>query len=147
MSVSNPKSKYVVYLSVLSRISNCQGLGCKNNNETLKTDRNGYLVLQGNTHFRTARSKQLLELLARKGPGTCWGGVLLTEILLPRIARRGTVCLISTRGQARKARIEKFELDEGFQPYHHPFQVCVRLRSVFKISCLLLRPRLWQFNI
>ena len=25
--VSNPKSKYVAYLSVLSQISNCQGLG------------------------------------------------------------------------------------------------------------------------
>ena len=29
LSVSNPKSKYVAYLSVLSRISNCQGLGRK----------------------------------------------------------------------------------------------------------------------
>ena len=27
LSVSNPKSKYVAYVSVLSRISNCQGLG------------------------------------------------------------------------------------------------------------------------
>ena len=26
------------------------------------------------------------------------GRALLTEILLPRIARRGTVCLLSTRG-------------------------------------------------
>ena len=30
LSVSNPKSKYVAYSSVLSRISNCQGLGRKN---------------------------------------------------------------------------------------------------------------------
>ena len=30
LSVSNPKSKYVSYLSVLSQISNCQGLGRKN---------------------------------------------------------------------------------------------------------------------
>ena len=30
LSVSNPKSKYVAYLSVLSQISNCQGLGRKN---------------------------------------------------------------------------------------------------------------------
>ena len=29
--VSNPKNKYVAYLSVLSRISNCQGLGRNNN--------------------------------------------------------------------------------------------------------------------
>ena len=39
LSVSNPKSKYVVYLSVLSQISNCQGLGRKNKHEVLKTDR------------------------------------------------------------------------------------------------------------
>ena len=30
LSVSNPKSKYVAYLSVLYQISNCQGLGRKN---------------------------------------------------------------------------------------------------------------------
>ena len=30
LSVSNPKSKYVAYLSVLSQNSNCQGLGRKN---------------------------------------------------------------------------------------------------------------------
>ena len=39
LSVSNPKSKYVAYLSVLSRISNCQGLGRKNKHDILKTDR------------------------------------------------------------------------------------------------------------
>ena len=56
--------------------------------------------------------------------GTLRGGrVLLTEMLLPRIARRGTVCLIPIRGLARKARIEQFELAEGFQPYHPPFRV------------------------
>ena len=38
-SVSNPKSKYVVYMSALSRISNCQGLGRKNKFENLKTYR------------------------------------------------------------------------------------------------------------
>ena len=38
LSVSNPKNKYVAYLSVLSRISNCQGLGRKNKHEILKTD-------------------------------------------------------------------------------------------------------------
>ena len=40
MSVSNPKNKYVAYVSVLSQISNCQGLGRKNKHEILKTDRN-----------------------------------------------------------------------------------------------------------
>ena len=39
LSVSNPKSKYVAYVSVLSQISNCQGLGRKNKHEILKTDR------------------------------------------------------------------------------------------------------------
>ena len=39
LSVSNPKSKYVAYVSVLSQISNCQGLGRKNKFEILKTDR------------------------------------------------------------------------------------------------------------
>ena len=38
LSVSNPKNKYVAYVSVLSQISNC-GLGCKNKHEILKTDR------------------------------------------------------------------------------------------------------------
>ena len=33
LRVSNPKSKHVAYLSVLSQISNCQGLGRKNNHE------------------------------------------------------------------------------------------------------------------
>ena len=39
LSVSNPKSTYVAYLSVLSQISNCQGLGRKNKHDILKTDR------------------------------------------------------------------------------------------------------------
>ena len=39
LSVSNPKNKYVAYLSVLSQISNCQGLGHKNKHDILKTDR------------------------------------------------------------------------------------------------------------
>ena len=39
LSVSNPKSKYVVYLSVLSQISNCQSLGRKNKHDILKTNR------------------------------------------------------------------------------------------------------------
>ena len=39
LSVSIPKSKYVAYLSVLSQISHCQGLGRKNKHDILKTDR------------------------------------------------------------------------------------------------------------
>ena len=43
LNVSNPKSKYVDYLSVMSQISNCQGLGRKNKHEILKTDRTSNL--------------------------------------------------------------------------------------------------------
>ena len=43
----------------------------------------------------------------------------------PRIARQGAACLVSRRGQARKARVSKFELDEGFQPHHPPFRTAV----------------------
>ena len=39
LSVSNPKNKYVAYLSALSQISNCRGLGRKNKYDILKTDR------------------------------------------------------------------------------------------------------------
>ena len=44
-SVSNPKSKYVAYLSALSQISNCQGLGRKNKYDILKTDRTSYYAI------------------------------------------------------------------------------------------------------
>ena len=46
----------------------------------------------------------------------------MTEMLLPRIARQGAVRLISIRETTRKARIEQFELDEGFQQYRPPFR-------------------------
>ena len=46
LSVSNPKNKYVAYVSVLSQISNCQGLGRKNKHEVLKTDRISVSFLQ-----------------------------------------------------------------------------------------------------
>ena len=39
LSVSNPKSKSVACVSVLSQISNCQGLGRKNKFKIMKTDR------------------------------------------------------------------------------------------------------------
>ena len=39
LSVSNPKSKYVAYLTVLSWMSNCQSLGRNNKHEILQTDR------------------------------------------------------------------------------------------------------------
>ena len=67
------------------------------------------------------RALPAAELLLRGG-----GRVLLTEMPLPRIARPGTCCLISIRGQARKTRIEKLELDEGFQPHHPALPSSVR---------------------
>ena len=45
LSVSNPKSKYVAYVSVLSKNQNRQGLGRKNKHEILKTDRIVIIVL------------------------------------------------------------------------------------------------------
>ena len=59
LSVSNPKSKYVAYVSVLSQISNCQGLGRKNNFEILKTDR----ILSGRGPRASADYYLLLLLL------------------------------------------------------------------------------------
>ena len=53
-SVSTPKSKYVAYLSVLSRISNCQGLGRKNKLEILKTDRTRQTVIHHHQQMFTA---------------------------------------------------------------------------------------------
>ena len=49
LSVSNPKNKYVAYVSVLSQISNCQSLGRKNKHEILKTDRNTYGITRAGT--------------------------------------------------------------------------------------------------
>ena len=70
------------------------------------------------------------------------GRVLLTEIPLPRIARQGTACLISARGQVRKYRIDKFEFDEGFQPYHPPFRSWPQLCLFHDRVC----PRLALFS-
>ena len=53
LSVSNPKSKYVAYLSVLSQISNCQSLGRKNKHNILKTDRNATCLMRPHV-FSTA---------------------------------------------------------------------------------------------
>ena len=60
LSVSNPKSKYGAYLSVLSQISNCQGLGRKNKHEVLKTDRM-------NSPLR--KSRQMAAARRRPPPG------------------------------------------------------------------------------
>ena len=45
LSVSNPKSRYFAYVCVLSRISNCPGLGRKNKHEILKTDHTALSLL------------------------------------------------------------------------------------------------------
>ena len=67
--------------------------------------------------------------------------MLLTEMLLPQIARRGAVCLVSIRGQARKARIYEFELDEGFQPYPPAFRVWVCPNALQDVSAVTLCDR------
>ena len=95
------------------------------------------LIMAQHTHTHTHAQKgpvqKPVSRWANKRAATCTkrthrsgdpkrGGVLLTEILLPRIARQGAVRLISTGGQVRKARIDKFELGEGLLPYPPPFQ-------------------------
>ena len=63
LSVSNPKSKYIVDVSVLSQISNCQGLGRKNKHEMLKTDRIA-LWVPGIRHRRQPQRPSSLGSLA-----------------------------------------------------------------------------------
>ena len=55
------------------------------------------------------------------------GRILLIGMCLVRIAQYIIVCLLSIRGEARTTRIERFELDEGFQPYHPPFRAFDRV--------------------
>ena len=52
LSVSNPKSKYAAYLSVLSQNSNCQSLGRKNKHEILKTDRSNSKMYKYRYRYR-----------------------------------------------------------------------------------------------
>ena len=82
------------------------------------------------------------------------GRILSIEMLLPRIARQRIVRLLSTNNnkcrssnnynlqiRARKARTDKFELDEGFQPHHPPFRRLQRadLRDVRRAGQQLLQ--------
>ena len=86
------------------------------------------------------------------------GYVLLTEILLPRIARlasnrsttgncpsnfnkRASSKSSNSEIRARKARIDKCELDEGFQPYRPSF------RSNDRNTCRHEQPRIMDVNI
>ena len=89
LSVSNPKSKHVAYLSVLSQISNCQSLGRKNKHEILQTDRKSTFA---NSRSRTARES--IGVREHKGsfrghpPKGGWSGVLLTLVsCCPRSSR------------------------------------------------------------
>ena len=94
--------------------------------------------MRARCHTRATRARKSASAVAagvvsaalKLGPGIevylRGGRVLLTETLLPRIDRQAAVCLISIRGSARKTRIEKFELDEDFQPYP-PFRVRSRV--------------------
>ena len=80
-------------------------------------------VREGAGHVRGAQ-RHAAELRGHAVVDASGGGgrVLLTEIPLPRIARQRIACLISIRGQARRARIEKFEFDEGFQSSNPHFR-------------------------
>ena len=57
LRVSNPKNTYIACLSVLSRISNCQGLGRKNKFEILKT----YRICVPLDYWRVTFDSMLLE--------------------------------------------------------------------------------------
>ena len=63
LSVSIPKHKYVVYVSVLSRISNCQGLGRKNKHEHSTTDRNDHNNYDSDTNDKYNNYNNILLLL------------------------------------------------------------------------------------
>ena len=62
LSVSNPKNKYVAYLSVLSQISNRQGLGRKQTNEIMKTDRTHTKSAQTNNTNKHKRTNDKRDL-------------------------------------------------------------------------------------
>ena len=98
LSVSNPKNKYVVYSSVLSPISNCQGLGRKNKHEILKTDRRLVRDLSVYLSRRLADDLSIYLLIAKGSLRTCvfitggcsgrgvrWMGVVLYNKLLYNI--------------------------------------------------------------
>ena len=70
----------------------------------------------------------MIVLPCSSAPQRGGGEVLLTEILSPRIARWRRYCLVSIGGKAREARVEQFELDEGFRPYRPPFASAVEDR-------------------
>ena len=59
LSVSNPKTKYVAYLCILSQMSNCQCLGRKNKHGILKIDRTSALKRNHNTRIRCCKLSAL----------------------------------------------------------------------------------------
>ena len=79
LSVSNPKSKYVVYLSVLSQISNCQGLGHKSKHQILKTDR----------ILRTSEVFLFLRVMA-----------IFWVVIISNVARRCGTCCAAARSSS-----------------------------------------------
>ena len=70
LSVSNPKNKYVAYVSVLSQISNFQSLGRKNKHAILKADRNQFFPWPPGRPYRDLRrpSRPPPWLPMRPGP-------------------------------------------------------------------------------
>ena len=112
-------------------------------NNTLCAGREADLRPFSFLRFRRLQSRVWSGQILRWSPEVLYtilggGRVLPTQILLPRIARLASNCStgsylsnlnkrISSKSSnweswARKARIDKVELDEGFQPYHPPFR-------------------------
>ena len=91
LSVSNPRSKYVAYLSVLSQISNCQSLGSKNKHEILKTDRRSENMVGVNVVL--AESVKFKHGLYQSCGIECFEGILLEPCLMftPTMFSRGRV--------------------------------------------------------
>ena len=71
LSVSNPESKYVAYVSVLSQISSCQGLGRKNKHEILKTDRNNSNTNKGDNNDNDNNNNNLMMITIMITDSTC----------------------------------------------------------------------------
>ena len=79
LSVSNPENKCVAYVSVLSRISNCQSLGRKNKFEILKTYRTSsfqilfcFLTNLGMVAQRVASASPISSGTQAQDPSISW---------------------------------------------------------------------------
>ena len=84
LSISNPKGKYVAYLSVLSQISNCHSLGRKNKHEILKTDRTHNIYIYIYVYVYILLLLLLLIIIRITTTMRCKTAVRYETALLPR---------------------------------------------------------------